>query len=80
MKKVSIQDLKASLSATIAEAEAGATILVTRHGEAVAAVGPARPAGVHWGRHVGRARLSSAIRRAKAIPYLEVLADDRDDR
>ena len=80
MKKVSIQDLKATLSATIAEAEAGATILITRHGDPVAAVGPARAAGLHRGRLVGRARLSSAIRGARPIPYRQVLDDDRGER
>jgi prevent-host-death family protein len=41
MKKISIQDLKAQLSAAIAEAESGETILITRHNEPVALLAPA---------------------------------------
>jgi prevent-host-death family protein len=80
MKKVSIQDLKATLSATIAEAEAGETILVTRHGEAVATVGPAVPSSVHHGRAVGKYRLRPAIKRNTGGRALEVLDEDRGNR
>lgn len=80
MKKVSIQDLKATLSSTIAEAEAGATIVVTRHGDAVAVVGPPAAAGVHRGRHVGAYRLRPAITRSTRGRYLAVLDDDRGHR
>ena len=47
MEKVSIQDLKAGLSAVVAKAQAGATIVITRHNEPVAQLGPARPDRVH---------------------------------
>lgn len=80
MKRVSIQDLKASLSATIAEAEAGGTILVTRHGQAVAKVGPARPQSVHGRGPVAGTRLRPAVRRSTSGRYLEVLDDDRGNR
>jgi antitoxin (DNA-binding transcriptional repressor) of toxin-antitoxin stability system len=80
MKTVSILHLKATLSATIAEAEAGATILVTRHGEAVAQVGPPAAAGVHVGRQVGAYRLRPAIRQNTRGRYLKVLDEDRGDR
>lgn len=80
MKKVSIQDLKATLSATIAEAEAGATILVTRHGEAVAVVGPPHTGGVHFGREFGAYRLRPAIKHNTRGRYLKVLDEDRGDR
>ncbi len=49
MEKVSIQDLKAGLSAAVAKAQAGATIVITRHNEPVAQLGPARPDRVHRG-------------------------------
>lgn len=80
MKKVSIQDLKATLSSTIAEAEAGATILVTRHGEPVAMVGPAGTPGVHVGRDFGAYRLRPAVRQNTRGLYLKVLDEDRGDR
>lgn len=80
MKKVSIQDLKATLSAVVAEAEAGATILVTRHGEPVAKIGPAASALVHRGTAVGSSRLRPAVRRSTNGRYLEVLDDDRGNR
>ena len=38
---VSIQDLKARLSAIVAEAESGDTIIITRHNAPVAQLGPA---------------------------------------
>ena len=37
---VSIQDLKASLSAMVAEAESGDTIIITRHNAPVAQLSP----------------------------------------
>ena len=43
MKRISIQDLKARLSAAVAEAESGSTIVITRHNEPVAHLGPSRP-------------------------------------
>jgi len=81
MKRVSIQDLNATLSTAVAEAEAGATILVTRHGEPVAKIGPAASAHVHRGPAVGTGRLQPAVRRSTKGRYLEVLDEDRrDDR
>jgi prevent-host-death family protein len=80
MKKVSIQDLKARLSAAVAEAEAGRTIVVTRHNEAVAQLGPARVEHVHQGRRVGAGRIQPAIKRGTKGRYLEVLREDRSHR
>jgi antitoxin (DNA-binding transcriptional repressor) of toxin-antitoxin stability system len=79
MKKVSIQDLKASLSATIADAEAGAIILVTRHGEPVAQFGPPRAPNVH-GPGNAAPRLKPAVRKNTNGRYLVVLDDDRGNR
>jgi prevent-host-death family protein len=78
MKRVSIQDLKARLSAVVAEAEEGRTIVVTRHNEPVAQLGPARMA--HGGRGAKRARLKPAITRGTKGRYLKVLAEDRGER
>jgi len=80
MKRISIQDLKATLSAAIAEAESGHTILITRHNEAVAQLGPARPAGLHRGNAATGGRLKPALRRGSRGRYLAVLLDDRGDR
>jgi len=54
-----MQDLKPQLSAVVAEAEAGQTVVITRHGKAVAQLGPADspavdPPYVHRGKLVGQ--------------------------
>jgi len=80
MKKVSIQALKARLSAAVVEAESGHTIVITRHNQPVAKLVPAHPQSVHRGRHVGRGSIKPAIARRARIPYLDVLLQDRRDR
>ena len=80
MKQISIQDLKGRLSAAVAEAESGNTIIITRHNEPVAQLGPTRPAAVHHGNSAGTARLKPAFRRATGGRYLTVLLEDRADR
>ena len=80
MKLVSIQDLKARLSATVAEAEAGDTIIITRHNAPVAQLSPARSEAVHRGRNVGSGRIKAAVKRGTKGRYLEVLLEDRGNR
>jgi prevent-host-death family protein len=80
MKSVSIQDLKATLSALVTEAESGKTILITRHNTPVAQLSPARTGPVHRGRGVGTARIRPAVKRGTRGRYLEVLLDDRGNR
>jgi prevent-host-death family protein len=80
MKEISIQDLKARLSAAIAEAESGESILVTRHSRTVAQLGPPARAHVRRGSRVGRAGLAPAIRRGTKGRYLEILLEDRGGR
>lgn len=80
MKKVSIQDLKAKLSAAVAEAEAGHTILITRHNQPVAQLGPASADHVHRGSRVGEGLQAPVARRVTRGRYLAVLLDDRGDR
>lgn len=80
MKQVSIQDLKAGLSAAVAEAEAGRTIVITRHNAPVAQLGPAAAAHVHYGARVGTARIRPAVKRGTHGRYLTVLLDDRGSR
>jgi prevent-host-death family protein len=80
MKRISIQDLKSRLSSAVAEAEAGETILVTRHNRAVAQLGPAHEAHVHRGKLVGKVGLKPAIKQGTGGRSLEVLLEDRGNR
>jgi antitoxin (DNA-binding transcriptional repressor) of toxin-antitoxin stability system len=79
MKEISIQHLKATLSAAVAEAESGETIVITRHNRAVAQLGPARPPGVHPGNAAVRGSLKPALRRGSKGRYLAMLLEDRGD-
>jgi len=80
MKTTSIQDLKAGLSAAVAEAEAGHTIVITRHNTPVAQLGPAQTAHVHRGARVGTSRIRPAVKRGTKGRYLSLLLDDRGSR
>ena len=80
MKRISIQDLKAQLSAAVAEAQSGSTFVVTRHNEPVAQLGPAGPQHLHRGQRAGSGCLKPAIRRGTKGRYLEVLMEDRGER
>ena len=80
MKQVSIQDLKAHLSAAVAEAHAGRTIVITRHNEPVAELGPTRTEHVHRGARVGTGRVLPALKRGTKGRYLAVLLEDRGAR
>jgi len=80
MRLVSIQDLKAKLSAMVAEAEAGDTIIITRHNAPVAQLSPARTESVSRGKNVGFGRLRAALRRGTRGRYLDVLLEDRGNR
>ena len=77
---VSIQDLKARLSAVVAEAESGDTIIITRHNAPVAQLSRANTESVHRGQKVGSRRLTAALRRGTKGRYLEVLLEDRGNR
>jgi prevent-host-death family protein len=80
MKRISIQDLKAQLSAAVLEAQSGHTITITRHNQPVAELGPAHARHVHRGTRVGAAGITPALRRATKGRYLTVLMDDRANR
>lgn len=80
MNRISIQDLKAQLSGAVSEAESGSTIVITRHGEPVAQLSPARPPHVHRGKRVGTGRINPAVTRGTRGRYLAVLLDDRGNR
>ena len=77
MKQISIQELKGQLSAAIAEAESGSTILITRHNRPVARLAPADVSRVHMGKYFGRAKLKPLLKINTRGRYLEVLLDDR---
>ena len=78
-KEISIQDLKANLSSVIAEAESGATVVITRHKAPVAKLVPPE-SHVHRPQGTDKPALKPAIKSDKKIPYLEVLLEDRGDR
>ena len=80
MKTVSIQDLKAKLSAIVAEAEAGDTFVITRHNAPVAQLTAARTESVDRGENVGGGRLTPALKRGTKGRSLEVLMEDRGSR
>jgi prevent-host-death family protein len=79
MNMVSVQDLKAALSSVIAAAESGQTIIITRHGKAVARLCPADPPHVHRGRLVGQP-WPPAVTSGLGAHALATLLDDRADR
>ena len=80
MKKISIQDLKAELSAAIAEAASGETILITRHNEPVARLAPVHAPHLHRGKLFGKAQIVPAVKKGTNGRYLKVLLEDRGDR
>ena len=80
MKTISIQDLKARLSMVIGQAEAGETIVITRHNAAVAHLGPAGSRHLYRGSRFGRGQLGPAVARGTGGRYLAVLTEDRGDR
>lgn len=77
MKRISIQDLKSGLSAAIAEAEGGKTVLVTRHNRVVARLSPPTPWKAPDGGAALNAPLVPLLHRATRGRYLAVLMDDR---
>lgn len=80
MKEVSIQDLKARLSALVADVESGAAIVITRHRTPVAQLTPVGSPHVHAGKRVGTGRLRAALKRGTKGRYLAVLMEDRGDQ
>ncbi len=77
MKKVSIYDLKRGLASVIAETEAGADILITRHNKPVARLTGAGSQHLHKGARFGKANLKPAVRGKTAGRYLGMLQEDR---
>ena len=77
MNRISIQDLKGQLSAAVAEAERGSTIVITRHNRPVAKLTPPSVAQVHVGKRYGRAKLLPALSANTKGRYLDALMEDR---
>jgi antitoxin (DNA-binding transcriptional repressor) of toxin-antitoxin stability system len=80
MKQISIQGLKSQLSAAIADAESGSTILITRHNRNVAQLSPVDIQCLHVGKQFGRGKLKAALKTGTRGRYLEVLLEDRRGR
>ncbi len=80
MKRISVQDLKAQLSSAIAQAEAGETIVITRHNEPVAQLTSAHHSHLHRGNQLAKGRLTPAVRKGTGGRYLKLLLEDRGDR
>ncbi len=83
MSTISVQDLKAQLSGAIARAEAGATLIITRHNEPVAQLAPVSATYTHRGARVGSSRLRPAIKGGLRGPkglLIATLLEDRGDR
>jgi antitoxin (DNA-binding transcriptional repressor) of toxin-antitoxin stability system len=77
MKTVSMYDLKQDLAATVAEAQAGIDILITKHSKPVARLTRPEIEHVHRGSRFGKASLKPAVRGKSAGRYLKILEDDR---
>jgi len=77
MNRISIQDLKATLSAAVADAEAGQTVVITRHNRAVAQLTPATRTHTHGPTVTSRAAIRPLLRAATKGRYLQVLLEDR---
>jgi len=80
MKRISVQDLKAGLSAAISDAESGKAIIITRHNQPVAQLIPAYPQHVHRGTKVGNGSIKPALKRGTKGRYLSILLEDRNSR
>lgn len=74
-----MRDLKRNLSALVGAAEQGERIVVTRHGRAVAVLGPAEAAQVHVGDRFGKAHLVPFLRAPTRGGYLRMLEEDRQE-
>jgi len=77
VKRVTIQELRKSLSKRISEVAAGAQITITRRGKPVAKLTPADVGSVYVGHRFGRANLRPLLLRGSRGRYLEELAKDR---
>jgi antitoxin (DNA-binding transcriptional repressor) of toxin-antitoxin stability system len=81
MKTVSLQELKARLSELVAEAAAGGSIVITKHGRSIAQLGAVSRPHLRVGSRVGKGGgLKPFLKISTKGRYLEVLEEDRKDR
>ena len=76
MKRIPIHQLKRQLSALVAEAEEGRTILITRHRRVVARLCPPE-APIHVGSRFGAGGVKPMLLGRTKGRYLDIIADDR---
>ena len=77
MKNVPVSVLKRDSASVIAEAEAGAEIIITRHNKPVARLTSAGAEHVRQGARFGQGNLKPAVRGKTAGRYLQILKEDR---
>ena len=78
MASVSTQTLKQTLAAVLRRVAKGEWITVSRHGRAVARLGPPDEPGLHVGsRYGGDVEIEPLGRKLTKGAFLSVLADDR---
>jgi prevent-host-death family protein len=80
MTNVSIQELKQNLSAYLARAEAGESVVVTRHGRPAVRLVAAAATEVVVGPGFGKTKLRKVVPDQLGSEVLRVLAEDRNDR
>jgi prevent-host-death family protein len=80
MEKVPVHELKENLSAYLARAEAGESLVVTRHGRPVVRISAIATPHVQVGSRVGQLVLKPVIRGGLGGRALEILREDREDR
>lgn len=80
MTDVSIQELKQNLSAYLARAEAGESLVVTRHGRPLVRITSATEPRVVVGPAFGKTKLRQVVRERVGDHALRVLEEDRRDR
>lgn len=76
MNSVPIHQLRQSLAQVIAAAEAGETMLITRHKRIVARIVPPEPH-LHIGSRFGDGAILPLLQGATRGRYLDVISDDR---
>jgi prevent-host-death family protein len=80
MTDVSIQELKQNLSAYLARAEAGESLIVTRHGRPLVRITAATEPRVVVGPGFGKTKLRQVVRERVGDLALRMLDEDRRDR
>ena len=80
MTDISIDELGQNLAAWLARAEAGETLIVTRHGRPTLHITTANQPHVVFGANFGKTDLRQVVRECIGEDALRVLDEDRRDR